>query len=219
MYFKMIVFDRKGRIFIINSYKYICFVFFHSRVMDIAINFPEIFILETPRSVIRLSTTPLSGSEINRVIANFPLWRNEGEDIVDTAEECLDLPPIVPFIPEGVPKSLEKSHEIVCKKLEQFRQIDTSSNDPILFETRGGRKKSRDRSRKTSTKNAPSVNLLQSTHTSQMESKEEVKNETQNILLEDQDSFKTLSTYMDVSFYSNMYDIFEICLKRNKLTN
>lgn len=173
---------------------------FYYRVIDITINFPEIFILETPRSVIRLSTTPDMSGVVNRVVANSPLWRNEGEDNVDVAEECLDLPPIIPFIPEGVPKALEKSHEIVCKKLEQFRRIDTSCDGPILFETRGGRKKSKDRSRKSSTKSAPSVTSLQ--NTSQIESKDDSTKE--NNLLEDQDSYKSLSTYMDISLYSSM---------------
>lgn len=140
----------------------------------------------------------------NMIVTNYPLWQNDCDDTVDAAEECLDLLPIVPFIPDGVPKALEKSHEIVCKKLEQFRQIDTSNNDPILFETRGGRKKSMDRSRKSSTKNASNVALLQSINTSQKENKEDIRNEIESILSEEQDPYKTLSTYMDVSLYSSL---------------
>ncbi|XP_063710081.1 WD repeat-containing protein CG11141 [Culicoides brevitarsis] len=171
-------------------------------VIDIAINFPEIFVLETSRSVIRLSINPES---MEKVTANYPLWTNEQDiDTVDAAEECLDLPPIVPFMPDGIPKALEKSHEMLCKKLEQFSHIDTSTDDPILFQTRGGRKKSKDRSRKSSTKSAPNIAALQKMNASQSENnKEDIKSELENIFSGEQDSYKSLSTYMDVSLYNN----------------
>uniref|UniRef100_A0A336M2M9 CSON010838 protein n=1 Tax=Culicoides sonorensis TaxID=179676 RepID=A0A336M2M9_CULSO len=162
-------------------------------VLDIAVNFPEIFILETSRSVIRLSTEPEA-------------FKSENEFKIDAGEECLvDLPPILPFIPDGVPKALEKSHEIVCKKLEQYRQIDTTNDDPILFESRSGRKKSKDRSRKSSTKNAPIKSDTDSSQIAlQNEQKIDIKNEIESILSEQQESYKSYSTYMDVSVYNNL---------------
>lgn len=140
---------------------------------------------------------------MRKVTTNFPLWHNdENVDTVDAAEECLDLPPIVPFIPDRVPKALEKSHEIVCKKLEQFRQIDTSSDDPILYETRSGRKKSKDRSQKSSTKNPPVLHQISIQNENKQD--ENVKNSENNSSEIKSNSYKTLSTYMDISLFSNL---------------
>lgn len=68
-------------------------------IVDISVCYPEIFILETSRTVIRIAPEP--EIVVKRSFVEFPLWRNsesEEQDEVDCsaaiAEESYELPPI-----------------------------------------------------------------------------------------------------------------------------
>lgn len=121
------------------------------------------------------------------------------EDKVDSAEDCLDLdlPPIAKFIPDKIPDELEKTHEKIFKKLEQYSHINTNGDesDPILFETRVGKR--RKEHRKLSTKKPVLTEIIQETDKLDENPIDvAVYNAPAN-------EYDTSSTLMDISLFSN----------------